>query len=123
MSRKSRTCTHAFWTKELPRLENERSILLDFNCSYVYGRAVHKKTEDGEFYTIEFDKSENPKTTSEIEGYPHWDVMDRYSDGDRENLLKDNFLSQKMRWLDEEIERLTMKYLHLSIEVRAYLWT
>lgn len=114
-----------WWKVEYPRMCNEREYILSFWCKYICGTMKSKPWKDSDEYSeIVFDKSDCP-TTMEFfnDKEVKWEILDKYLDGDRGNLLKDGFLKDKLDELEIEIERQMQKCLHLCIEVRTYLWT
>lgn len=116
---------HKWWKEDLPRLEKDRDCILDFCCRYCWGR-MKSKPVDGDIGASEivFDREGCPTSLEDLEGEEiDWSVIDRYSDGNRMNVLDEGFMRNKLRWLEDEIERQKNKYLHLCIEVRPYLWT
>ena len=68
------------------------------------------------------DKSGTAKTLQEVEARPgvRWDILDRYFR--REDLLKENFVRDKLTEMENKIALDEQKYLHLCIETRPYLW-
>ncbi len=112
-----------WWRFDYPRLESERSYLLSFCCDYCWGELKSRKKDD-EYSELVFDRSNCPKTLDDLEGNGiDWDVIDRYCDGDRKNVLVERFMSGKLDELERRIENEKQKYLHLCVEVRPYLWT
>ena len=51
------------------------------------------------------------------------EILDKYLDGDRRNIVDKAFMSVVKDRIREDIERNKQKYLHLAIEVREHLWT
>jgi hypothetical protein len=115
---------HHWWKVDYPALCNEYSYLLSFWCDYLAGTMKSIPTGDKEYRQIVFDKENCPKTLEFFNGRNvKWEILDKYLDGDRNNIFVENFVSDKMHWLEMEIERQKQKYLHLCIDVRPYLWT
>ena len=116
---------YTFYTKELHELESDQSYLLDFCCRYLFGKFDYKPTCNDELCELVIDKSTIVKDIHFFDGDSSvkWDVLDRYLDGDRENLVKSEFLPKKLRGLEKEIDKKKQKMLHLAIELRMYLWT
>lgn len=53
----------------------------------------------------------------------NWEIMDKFLDGNRENIFIKDFIHNKHKEFEFKIECEKQKYLHLAIEVRNYLWT
>ena len=51
------------------------------------------------------------------------EILDKYLDGDRRNIVDKAFMNAVKERILEDIERNKQKYLHLAIEVREHLWT
>ena len=112
-----------WWRFDYPRLESERSYLLSFCCDYCWG-SIKSRKKDEEYSELVFDRSKCPKTLEDFDGKDvNWDVIDKYCDGDRKNVLVERFISGKLDELERRIENEKQKYLHLCVEVRPYLWT
>lgn len=52
-----------------------------------------------------------------------WDLLDRYLEGDRKNVMDKEFMKKIPERIRQEIKDNMQKYLHLAIEVRECLWT
>lgn len=114
-----------WWTVRLVNMQDDYNYLLSFWATYLNGEMKSKPCANStEFSEIYFDKSNCPKTLSALEGKDiKWDILDRYLDGDRNNVFVDNFVFGKVNGLELEMDRQKQKYLHLCIEMRPYLWT
>jgi hypothetical protein len=53
----------------------------------------------------------------------NWNVLDKYSDGDRKNLLDKDFVDKVRKDNEKKEFDELQKYLHLCIEMRPYMWT
>jgi hypothetical protein len=113
-----------WWKNDYPAICAEREYLLSFWHDYVAGTMKSVPTDNEEYRQIVFDKKDCPKTLDFFNDKDvKWEILDKYLDGDRNNIFVENFVSDKMHWLETEIERQKQKYLHLCIDVRPYLWT
>lgn len=113
-----------WWKVDYPREMSEQDYLLDFWSKYVCGKMKSIPTENEEYSQIVFDKSECPKTIDYFNGKEvKWEIIDKYLDGDRNNIFVEGFVHNKMHKLENNIEKQKQLYLHLCIEVRQYLWT
>ncbi len=113
-----------WWKEDYVRLCNDQSYLLSFWCDYVAGTMKSIPAKKEGYREIVFDKTDCPTTLDFFNGKEvKWEILDQYLDGDRNNIFVENFVSNKLHWLESEIERQKQKYLHLCIEVREYLWT
>lgn len=120
-----------WWNYDLPQLEYERQYLLSFWCDYCSGRWYSEPCDDGldedddeKMYVQRIDLSVLPKSLDYFDDKDvDWDIIDKYVDGNRENVLKENFIHNRLNRLEAEIDRQKQYYLHLAIEVRQYLWT
>lgn len=115
---------YVWYTVEQPKLEEENKYLLHFWSDYLYGKPYCVKSEKGDYYEQKLDKSSVPTEMSFFnDKNVNWFILDKYVDGNRNNVLNEKFISDKMRKLDEKIELEKTKMLHLCAEVRMYLWT
>ena len=115
---------YRWWKVGYPSLKCEYEYLLSFWCEYVAGTMKSIPTDSRECMQIVFDKENCPKTLDFFDDKDvNWEILDKYLDGDRNNIFVENFVSSKMNWLETEMERQKQKYLHLCIDVRPYLWT
>jgi len=80
------------------------------------------KKEKNETKNISLDDIENTISTEDLEKTDP-SILDKYVDGDRNNVLVEGFIFNKMKELDKKIELEKTKMLHLCAEVRMYLWT
>ena len=113
-----------WWKEDYPRLCEEQAYLLSFWHEYVAGQMKSKPAEQEGYNEIFFDTSECPKTLDCFDGKNiRWEILDKYLDGDRNNIFVKGFVNKKMRLLETDIELQKQKNLHLCIEVRQYLWT
>lgn len=108
-----------FWKRVYVQKQEQIFYLQQIYCKYVLGKmSISEQT-----YQILFDFTNLPKTVDEIKGQINWQILDKYLQGDRQNLLKENFLRNKLYELQNELQSDCQKYLHLLIDVRPYLWT
>lgn len=115
---------YKWWKEGYPSISKDYEYLLSFWSDYVCGTMKSVPTDNDEYRQIVFDKSGCPKTLDFFNDKDiKWEILDKYLDGDRSNIFRENFVSDKMHWLESEIERQKQKNLHLCIEVRPYLWT
>jgi len=114
-----------WWKVDYPKLCEEQEYLLSFWCDYVCGKMKSKRSKVSEEYNeIVFDTSECPKTLDYFNDKEiKWDILDKYLEGDRNNIFVERFVNNKLHELKTEIELQKQKNLHLCIEVRQYLWT
>lgn len=114
-----------WWTVEHPAYCADRDYILGFWSDVIHGKLDLETDgdDDDKLYPIVPDESGTAKTLDEIEARPgiRWDVIDRYFR--REDLLQENFVHNKLMEMENKIALDEQKYLHLSIEVRLYLWT
>lgn len=129
-----------WWTVERHEKKKEYDYLLEFLCKYVFGEMRGRPLTEGErvanmnrglsaeecdeMSIMTVDHSKCPKCLGDFEGREvEWSIVDKYLDGDRNNVFRENFLHEKLSELEDEIFMDEQKYLHLCIEVRPYLWT
>jgi len=113
-----------WWKEDYPMLCKEYEYLLSFWCDYVAGKMKSKPAREEGYNEIVFDTSECPKTLEYFNDKNiKWEILDKYLDGDRNNIFVNGFVNKKMHSLETDIELQKQKNLHLCIEVRQYLWT
>ena len=115
---------YRWWKVDYPTLLNDRDYLLSFWCDYMLGDVVFKKSEN-DLSSIEYDKTNLPKTLDEFEKIKDikWNIIDKYVKNRTELLDEKHFHLDIIGNLKNHIFRQEQKYLHLCIEVRPYLWT
>lgn len=118
---------YQWWTVDYPAYCADRDYILGFWSDVIYGKYnLETDDDDGDddkLYPLVLDKSGTAKTLEEVEARPgiRWDILDRYFR--REDLLKGNFVRDKLTEMENKIALDEQKYLHLCIETRPYLWT
>jgi len=117
--------SYSWFTKDRVEMNKEKEYLLDVWYNWLSGKSYFVKCEDNpEFDVMKTDRSCIPTELSFFNDKNlNWNILDKYLDGDRENLLKENFIFNKHRDLEFKMDELDQKYLHLIIECRFYLWT
>jgi len=117
-----------WWTVDYPAFCADRDYVLGFWTDVIYGNFIFDDDgddddDDDTLHTLTIDKSGTAKTLEEIEARPgiRWDVLDRYFQ--RDDLLKEGFVRNKLTEMENKIASDEQKYLHLCTEVRFYLWT
>ena len=85
---------------------------------------IKEYDEEEEFQEIVFDTSECPTSLDDFKDEQvNWEVIDKYLDGDRNNIFVERFIKSKLDNLVQRIEQEKQRNLHLFIEMRNYLWT
>ena len=113
-----------WWKVDYPKLMTEKEYILSFWCKYVVGKMKSIPSNTPQYSQIVFDDKDCPKNLSSFDGKDiDWELLDKYLDGDRNNIFEDGFVRRKIDLLENEIEMKTQRYLHLCMEVREYLWT
>ena len=112
------------WYVEVePELSHDRDTLLNFWGTYLYGQHKSVETESG-LYRLDLIPESIPTEMSFFEGKDiDWTTIEKYCEGNRSNVLVKDFISIKMRDLEDKIYKKRQKMLHLAVEVRSYLWT
>lgn len=107
------------------KLQDDLDYLTTFNYDYLNGTSWFEPCNDGSGCSVmKTDISTIPTDLSFFDTEDvKWDILDRYLDGDRNNLLKSGYLKNRMIQLEVDIENKEQKYLHLLVEVRMYMWT
>ena len=115
---------YKWYTEDEKELENDRKYLLDVWYNYFSGRFYSVPIEGSEMYVMKIDESTIPTEMKFFDDKNlDWNILDKYVDGDRENILKKGFVNDKLHKLEDDMEKARQKYLHLCIEIRQYLWT
>lgn len=110
---------YSFWRKGYIDKQEQISYLQQIYCKYMLGKMrISEQT-----YQILFDFTNLPKSVDQIKDQINWQILDKHLQGNRQNLLKENFLKNKLCELQNELQNDCQKYLHLLIDVRPYLWT
>lgn len=107
-----------WWTVGIKQDQKEFEHLL-YVCDINFVREKWYKDDDVDLIV---DENDMPKSAEELKE-ADWTILDKYSDGDRNNFLSLSFIDEKMNFVETELERKKQYYLHLCIEVRNYLWT
>lgn len=110
---------YAFWKKIYVQKQEQIFYLQQVYYKYILGKmSISEQT-----YQILFDFTNLPKTVEQVKDQMNWQILDKYLQGDRQNLFKENFLKNKLCELQNELQNDCQKYLHLLIDIRPYLWT
>lgn len=129
-----------WWTVERHKKQEECDYLFDFWSKHIFGKIGSRPLDGNErkdamslglsaegcdaISVMTIDTSQCPKCLDDFEGKEvDWSILDKYLDGDRNNLFKENFVHEKMLELEYDIFMDEQEYLHLCIEVRPHLWT
>lgn len=117
--------TYKWFTEDRDRMNEDRDYLLDVWYRWLSGRRYTIPCEqDPEARELKIDESTIPTDLSFFDDKNmDWEILDRYLDGDRMNLIKKNFIFEKLNELENKIEQLDQKHLHLIIECRFSMWT
>lgn len=112
-----------YYTVILPLQEEKIEYLKTFHYKYLMGEMKDKPVENSEFYEVYFDKSNCIKSKEELyELKLDWNILDSIGLS-RQELLDEKIIMKKIRELENEKFNDIQQFLHLSIEVRPYLWT
>ena len=85
---------------------------------------IKEYDEEEVFREIVFDTSECPTSLDDFKDEQvNWEVIDKYLDGDRNNIFVEGFIKDKLDGLKMRIEQEKQRNLHLFVELRNYLWT
>lgn len=116
--------SYNWFTKERIEMVKEEEYLLDIWYKFLTGRYYSVGPDDKGFYTLKNDESTVPTDLAFFDDKDlKWDILDKYLEGDRANLIKKDFIFHKHTDLENEINQLDQKYLHLIIECRFSMWT
>ena len=107
-----------WWIIDLPNKRKEFEYIQDFWFQNVKGKAIFNKNKNE--HELEFDTSKCPKKIEDIKN-ANWQILNKYFNA--QDVLNQDIVFNKMLDLQKQIYLQKQKYLHLTIEVRSYLWT
>jgi hypothetical protein len=113
-----------YWKEIYPKQYDCKEYLLGYWSKYLCGTMMSVQDEENEdMYNVVFDKTNVPKTKEDLYDLKlDWNKLD-YVVGNREKLLDNKYIYNRIKELEKEIFNDCQKYLHLCIEIRPYLWT
>ena len=116
---------YEWYTVKRKQDEKECDYLLDVWYDYFSGTTTFvptEKTLDGEpLYEYVVDYSGLPKELKELKDVD-WGILDKYTDGDRKNILQKDFLRKKHSELEAKIRRDGELNCCRFILISKYLW-
>lgn len=101
----------------------QRMKQIEYVSEILYHYVIGKMSISQSSYQVLFDNTKLPKTIEEIKEEVDWQILDKYLQGDRENLFNEQFVRNKIIQAQNQLQNDCQKYLHLLIDVRPYLWT
>ena len=110
-----------FYTKVLPELEKEQDYLEEILDKYVINGYWADDENDAEMVSWVSTKTKYTLEDLEKENI-NWDIVLKYLNR-KEDILDKMLLTFSIFELDSKIYKETQYYLHLAVDVRAYLWT
>ena len=111
-----------YWKVIYPKQIEYKEELMRHLSDNLIGEMKEIPNGDG-FYHVEFDKSNCVKTIDDLsKRNVNWTVL-CWRIENKEHLLNEKIIMEKLKDMEKEIEDDCQKYLHLAIEMRPYLWT
>lgn len=115
---------YIWYTKEEQILDNEYWYMLHLWSEYFRGEWIFEDDEKTGFRKhTGVDRSKCPKCLDDLKDIDiDWSIVDKYVDGDRNNLFKnEDYVFKKVNEIEKTIEVKRQEMLHLCTEVRMIL--
>lgn len=106
-------------------LQKEIDYMQDVWYDWFAGSVCWKKDpNDSGLYFMSKDLTKVPAELSFFKDKNlNWKILDKWLDGDRQNLVKKDFLFKKLEEAEAKLFKEDQKHLHLLIDMRPYMWT